>query len=94
MSYCYYLRDIYLFSAELSNMESGPCPYDIEPTFTEEELCSRDEDREMEEDSRDIVRLPGSSGPTDRRENTKWSSQMINTLFGTNFVYSKFAYTP
>ena len=54
--------------------------------FTEEELCNRDEDSEMEEDSWDIVRLPGSSGPTDRSENTKWSSQTTNILFGTNVL--------
>ena len=73
-------------------MESGPIHYDFEPTFTEEELCNRDEDSEMEEDSRDIVRLPGSSGPTDHCENTKWSSQMTNTLLGRKVFNSKFVY--
>ena len=72
-------------------MKSGPFPYDFEPTFMEEELCNRHEDSEMEEDSQDIVRLLGSSGPTDHRKNTKWSSQTTNTLFAVKVLNSKFA---
>ena len=59
-------------------MESRPFPYDFEPTFTEGELCNRDGDSEMEENSWGIVKLPGSCGPTDRRENTKLTGAGLN----------------